>query len=151
MADSIRELIIQSLAAQAAAITTANGYDLNVKTVARVRRFFEDSELPAIGIFDGEEPAEVSFNFSQNKMIVNVNAHSDAAAENRSIHANKMLAALKKGILSADETHAGKAQRTGITASSINYPADDDVTTVSVNIELTITYEEVIGDPYSNP
>ena len=64
MADSIRESILQSLETQMKNMTTANGYDFNVATasVVRARRFFEESDLPAIGIFDGDETLAYDFN-----------------------------------------------------------------------------------------
>lgn len=149
MADSIRELVIQSLAAQMATITTANGYDVNVGLVERARRVFAEALLPAIGIFDAEEESTSKFDFDSNTMLVIVELHSDAKEENRSIHANKLMACIKKAGLSGDTRHAGNAQRTGITATAINIPQDDDETVVSVSVSFTIIYEEITGDPYT--
>ena len=151
MAASIRETILVSLAAQVATITTANGYDINVKTVERARRVFESGDLPAVGIFDSVEPSVSQYNMNTNEMQVAVDMHSDALTENRSIHTNKMLASLKKGILSGDTTHGGYASRTSITDSAINIPQDDDDTNVGVSVTFTIIYEEVTGDPYTSP
>jgi len=151
MAASVRETILLSLAAQLATITTANGYDINVKTVERARRVFEPGDLPAVGIFDGEEPSISQYNMNTNEMVVAVDLHSDALTENRSIHVNKMLASLKKAILSGDTEHGGYASRTTVTDAAMNIPQDDDDTNVGVSINLTIKYEEVCGDPYSSP
>jgi hypothetical protein len=151
MAASIRESIIVALAAKVATITTANGYDINVKTVDRARRVFVDTELPAAGIFDGLEIATGKYNFDAETMRVTVEMHSDAATENRSIHANKMIACLKKAVLSGDTTYSSIAERTMISETSINYPQDDDITTVAVSVTFSIMYEEVTGNPYSNP
>ena len=148
---SVRESILESLAAQVAAITTANNYEINVKTVARAQRVFVDADLPAVGIFDNIEPATSQYNMSSNEMDIAVDMHSNASTENRSTHANKMLAALKRGVLSADNTHNGLASRTSINESTINIPQDDDDTKVGVSVTFTIMYEEIIGNPYSSP
>ena len=151
MAASVRETIILSLAAQAATITTANGYDVNVKTVTRAQRTFEAGDLPAIGIFDGVEESTSQYNMNSNEMDVAMDMHSDALTENRSIHANKMLASMKKGILSGDTTHGGYASRTSIKDVTVNIPQDDDDTKVGVSVTFTIMYEEITGNPYSSP
>jgi len=151
MADSIREKIIQSLAAQLATITTANGYDINVITVARAQSVFADYELPAISIFDGNEQPEPNYNFDARTMDVQVDIHGDAGVENRSVYANKLLASLKKAGISGDNTHGGNAERTSITATVINFPPDDDVTEMSVSVTFSILFEEITGDPYSTP
>jgi hypothetical protein len=151
MANSIRELVIQSLAAQMATITTANGYDVNVGLVERARRIFTQDLLPAVGIFDDAEETTSQYNFDKSTMSVSVDLHSDAATENRSVHANKLLASVKKAGLSGDTTHSGNAERTSITATTINIPQDDDETVISVSVSFAIIYEEVTGDPYSTP
>ena len=151
MADSIREKIIQSLAAQLAAITTVNGYDINVITVARAQSVFAADELPAISIFDGNEEPEPNYNFEARTMDVQVDIHGDAGVENRSAYANKLLASLKKAGISGDNTHGGNAERTSITATVINFPPDDDVTEMSVSVTFSILFEEITGDPYSTP
>ena len=151
MADSIREQILQALAARLATITTANGYDVNIKTVERARRLFVISELPACGIFDTTELLTPHYNAYSNVVAISVELHSDAVAENRSMHANKLLASLKKGVMSGDDTFGGIAERTIITETTINYPQDDDESLVSVSVIYSVTYEEVAGDPYNNP
>jgi hypothetical protein len=151
MANSIRELVIQSLATQMATITTANGYDVNVGLVERARREFTQDLLPAIGIFDAEEETTSKYDFDKNIMQVSVELHSDAKTENRSVHANKLMASIKKAALSGDTTHAGNAQRTGVATTTINIPQDDDETVVSVLVIFAITYEEITGDPYTTP
>jgi hypothetical protein len=151
MADSIRESILQSLKAQLAAILTANGYELNVLTVARVQRVFIDTELPAIGIFDNDELSVNSFNFTRNKVEIVVEFHADAGVENRSVYANRMLADLKRAVLSADVTHGGLAESTIITAATVQIPSDDDQTTLAVLVTFTVDYEEITGDPYTTP
>jgi hypothetical protein len=151
MAASVRETIILSLAAQAATITTANGYDINVKTVARAQRTFEAGDLPAIGIFDGVESSDSQYNMTTHEMDVAIDMHSDALTENRSIHANKMIASIKKGILSGDTEHGGYASRTSIGDVTANIPQDDDDTKVGVSITFKIMYEEITGNPYISP
>lgn len=151
MADSIRELILQSLEIQMQAITTGNGYDIDVQNVERARRVFTVGELPAIAIFDNAEDSVSNFNFNQIKMEIAVELHGDAGAVNRSIYGNTLLASLKRAGLSGDVEHGGNASGTRITASSVNYPPDDDVTTVTVLVTFSIDYEEIIGDPFTKP
>lgn len=148
---SVRESIIRSLDAQLKEITTANNYEINVKTTARSQRTFEDEDLPAIGIFDGVESSVSQYNMTTNEMDVAVDMHSDALTENRSIHANKMLASIKKGVLSGDTEHGGYASRTSIDNVTVNIPQDDDDTHVGVSVTFKIMYEEITGNPYSSP
>lgn len=151
MTDSIRESIIQSITAQLAAILTANGFELNVQTVARAQRIFTENDLPAIGVFDLSEDALNAYDFTQHKLEVSVEFHSDAGAENRSVHGNRMLADLKRAVLNADVTHGGNAQGTIISAATVKFPPDDDITTLSVLVTFTVSYEENTGDPYTAP
>ena len=148
-ADSVRESCLQSFESQVSAITTANGYDINITTVERARMFFEMTSGVYASIIDGEETTERRMNKNYQNMLVSCQLHADAGSTNRSTQANKMLAAIKKGILSADTTQGGYAERTYLESSEIKYPDDDDSTIVHVNASFRIVYKEVVSDPYS--
>lgn len=150
-ADSIREQILQSLELQLENITTGNGYDFTVATVERARRKFFDTDLPAIGIFDGEETQASEYDYTKSDMLVRVEMHADAGATNRSVVMNKMMATLEKAILIQDTTHSGIAGGTVIGSIEQRLPDDDDSTLVTVVAVIRITYHKITGNPYSNP
>ena len=150
--DSIREQILQSLETQMGVMLTANGYDFNVLTVERARRqFFDESDLPAIGIFDGDETLTPDFNDTRADMQVRVELHADASTTNRSTVLNKMKANLEKCIMSQDTTHSSLAGGSRITGMEMRLPDDDDSTLLTVAAIVTIQYTTVTGNPYSQP
>ena len=153
MADSIREKILLSLVAQMKNMTTANGYDFNVSatSVERARRQFFDDELPAIGIFDGDETLTPDFNDTRADMQVRVELHADASTTNRSTVLNKMKANLEKCIMSQDTTHSSLSGGSRITGMEMRLPDDDDSTLLTVAAIVTIQYATVTGNPYSQP
>jgi hypothetical protein len=153
MADSIRETILQSLESQLANMTTDNGYDFTVSSasIQRARRFFDEDELPAIGIFDGEETLAYDFNDTRADMLVRVEFHADARYTNRSIMLNRMKANLEKCIMSQDTTHSAKAGGSRINSMEMRLPDDDDSTVVTAVAIVLINYTTVTGNPYSQP
>lgn len=151
MADSIREKILQSVQTQLTAITTANGYAVQVVTVERVRRGFSVDEVPAIGIWEAGETSENDYNDSRNTLSINTEFVADATTTNRSVYANTLLAELKQAILAADRQHGGDAISTSYTGATIRIPEDDNDTQITVVASFNIVYAEVAGDPFTIP
>lgn len=150
-AESIRELILQSLQSQIANMTTGNGYDFTLATIERARRKFVDTDLPAVGLFDGDETQVIDYDDVRADMLVRVEMHGDASTGNRSTFLNKMMANLEKVLLSQDGSHGGLANGTVINNIEQRLPDDDDSTLVTVVAVARITYHKMTGDPYSQP
>lgn len=148
---SIREQIVSAFATQLENLTTANGYAYTVATVARARREFIATELPAIGVFDGDEAQADDYGDIRADMQIRAEFHNDAGAINRSTVMNRMMANLEKGILSQDTTYGGIADGLRITGVEMRLPADDDSTLLTIAVVATITYHKTTGDPYSQP
>lgn len=151
MADTIREQIIQSLETQLKNIRTENGYDFTVPTgsIERARRQFFDDQLPAIGLFDGDEAQTSTYGSTRSDMQIRVEMHADAGGMNRSIFMNRMKASLEKAIMSQDTYHGGLAGGTKIAGFELRLPADDDDAQLTVVAIAQITFTTVTGDPWT--
>jgi hypothetical protein len=132
-------------------ITVVNGYEVDIKTVARAQRNFEARDLPAISVFDGIEETNNLHNVHVETMTVNDEIHGDAGTiANRSTYANTLMADIKKAGILSDE-HGGYAVGTYLNGGTINYPLDDDSTNVNVVVIFNIKYEEIVDNPYAKP
>lgn len=151
MADSIREIIVKSVAALMQNIKIVNGYDIDVNVIARAQRVFELNDLPAITIFDLPETTTSAYNINTQLMQVDVEMYGDAESiANRSPYANTLMASVKKAGLALPE-HNGYATDTHLAGGNIRYPVDDDNTQLSIVVSFMIKYDEIYDDPYSKP
>jgi len=148
VADSKRERAIQAIESRLLTIAISNGFNLDIKNVNRARRSYDDSELPAISIFDGIESSEYKYSKSTNILELNVEAHNLYGDINPSVMANMMIADIIQAITNGDTTLSGLVDSIQYSGSDINYPEDGDVT-VSALVSFNILYSFNKGDPYT--
>ena len=150
MSDSIREIIIQNFMARVAIITIANGYKTDCgANVERVRKNLDPSELPASVIWPGVEKAEQSYGELTCTMSIRVEGIAKFGSANPSVLSEKILADLKKCILSGwirSPDYIDKIIYTG--GGTDEYP-DDGMISVGAFALFDVTYTQKLDDPYS--
>lgn len=148
MPDSIREQAIQAIVTRLNNITAANSYNNDVgANVFRVVPTFDDSQLPAVAVWDIEETSQYHYHKNQAVLTLLVSMHAINGAVNASVKANQMLADIIKAVTDGDTTLAGLVSGIEYTGSQVAYPDDGQI---AVNVEATflVKYEFVKGDPY---
>jgi len=149
MSDSIREIIIQNFMARVAIITIANGYKTDCgANVERVRKNLDPSELPASVIWPGVEKVEQSYGELTCTMSIRVEGIAKFGSANPSVLSEKILADLKKCILSGwirSPDYIDKIIYTG--GGTDEYP-DDGMIAVGAFALFDLTYTQKLDDPY---
>jgi hypothetical protein len=153
MADTIRELILQDLATQAATIRTSGGYNTEVgANVFRGKMEFASpaSDLPAVSILPEPDQAEKRYGKQDCVMPINVHALQFYGSNDVSRLAEATLGDLISCLV------GGRAAYTSATVDEVvytgggaeEYPAGDEQV-LHVRCSLEISYKTVLGDPYS--
>jgi hypothetical protein len=102
MADSIRELIIQSIVSRLADIRTSKGYQTEAgKYVFRGIKRLDEAYLPACAVWAGEEIAETIYDSLSIEMPIRVELLSFFADENPSVIGERLLADVIECLLSS--------------------------------------------------
>lgn len=149
MSDSIRERILQTVAARVATIT-GQGFSVDLRReVYRARRSFTVDELPAAAVWDGDETATDGYGSTEQTMDVAIEIHC-ACDSDPSPLAQGLIADGRKAMETYDSALAALTSRIGYAGGGPTYPADGE-SIVSVRLRYKITYSTVRGDPYTQP
>ena len=151
MADPIRERILEQLAGTARGVTKVAGYEIDVRTVERVRRqSYHSHEYAAVNLLEGEErktssPGHLATCYLPVYMEISV-----WSAVNLASAANKAMAAVVKGVL-ADRTRGGLAVDTKEVGNRMFLDETDPTRPIGgFRVELSIEYRHVANDPYTS-
>ena len=149
MTTTIREQIISAFETAMAVITTVNGYTSNAGlNVIRCRKSLDPEELPCMVIWPGMESSEKRDYGSQYcSMRMGIEAHALFGDENPSVVSERMLGDLIQAVFSQTISYLIDEilYETGGTES---YP-DAGETAIGVKITLSVKYNYLIGNPYS--
>jgi len=150
MGDSIRERVVQAIAARLRTISPLNGDAYTVGTVARAVAQFEPPDLPAISVWDEDEESADGYGFALRKMTLRIESFADACDDNHSTVGNRLLAAVKRALLSYDPPLDQITEDIAYQGGTINYPEPGgDV--VATEQRLLVTYRETLGEPDQQP
>ncbi|HBJ74421.1 MAG TPA: hypothetical protein DDY86_02600 [Syntrophaceae bacterium] len=155
MADTIRELVIQSIIARAAVIlhvdSPPSGYETNCgSNVFRARSRIDPSELPCVVIWPQAEGAENAHGQSRHRMPVKIEAIMAATAATASVNGEKLLGDLITCFTSP------LWARTPDYIDSIVYQGggydapEEGSQSVGVSAMFLVSYWSNIGDPYAS-
>lgn len=149
MADSIREQIVLGLVAAIRGVTAAAGYEVEIRTVDRVRRTgYQGHEYPAVNVMEGPElkqagPASLTSCFLTVSLEISVWEQTNLASA-----ANKAMAAVMKAVL-ADRTLGGLAIDLDETGNKMFLDETDPTRPIGgFRVELSIEYRHAENDPY---
>lgn len=149
-ADSIREQVVQAITARLATMTEAGGYSMTPGVVARAVRQFEPGQLPAVSVWDQDEESAPGYGFEARAMTVLVECFTDASGEDYSTAGNRLLADVKRALLSYSTPLDDLARDVAYEGGTINYPEPGgDV--VATEQRLIFTYLETLGEPDQQP
>jgi len=136
---SIREQIISKFAARAAALSGL--------PVLRCQRSLVDTDARFVSVWDGDDQATgIEYRKQQMQMQIAVECIKKTTAH--SIEANAIMGEIIKLIMGSNRTFDGLALSNKLAVINPKYPDDgNDYTTITAL--FTITYETVLGDPYT--
>ena len=145
---SIRELILRNVVTVLEAISTANGYQVNVQEVFRVMVVNSNvTEYPAIVVVpESETKTETPLLCYQTKMIINLECYVDEL-ENVSEEVNILLADVEKALM-VDHTRGGNAIDTTLIGADFIYGEDTKPYGVAIAM-IEIVYRTRTTDPFS--
>ncbi len=149
MAKSVRERILEQRVETIKAVTTAGGYEVDVKAVDRHRRTpYQQHELPAVNLWEGREikqpgPAGLTTCFLPLVLEITVLGTAELAELS-----NQVMAAVMKAIL-ADPTCGGLAIDTE-EGNNEPFIGEESETRGGVRIGLKIEYRHRQDDPYQS-
>lgn len=150
MADSIREQIVQAITSRLQSITEAGGYSMTPGVVARAVRQFESCQLPAVSVWDQDEESTPGYGFEARRMTVQIECFADASGDNHSQAGNRLLADIKRALMSHSTPLDELAQDVAYEGGTINYPEQGgDI--VATEQRLIFTYLETLGEPDQQP
>lgn len=134
MALSIREQIMQALAARLSAQRGLEGYD--------------QRDLPLTVLYEAEESAEPAYGMTRITLPVTVARGLKRPATDWHAAATTALADLVVAIYGSDETLGGLAEGIDYTGGTIGTFADG-ADGIVVNAQIEIRFSHVRGNPYS--
>jgi len=150
MQESVRELIVQFLAARLEKIQTANGFSVDA-TVQRAQLDVDPAGLPAAVIWDADETADrEDFGGSRVTLPVRVELIGEPGTDNPSVYGNRLLRDLRMAVEVYGDELAKLAESVVYSRGEIVYP-EAGKTVVAVSVVFTIVYLTAKGDPTSRP
>lgn len=155
MADTIREQIIQAIAAKLALVRTASGYATDCGALVlreRSRLDPEAAEIPAFVIWPGPETVVQQYGKNLCAMTVNVDAHVSLAGSEASVLKERMLGDLIKSMTNpalTPDTTGGLANQVLYTGGGGGATAEAGDETIGITTAFSIKYQTKIGDPYN--
>jgi hypothetical protein len=151
MADPVREKNLQNLADVVSTVKQSGGYEIDVRTVERVRRRgYQMHDYTAVNILEGVEkkqdgPGHLVTCFLPVYMEISVWKAEDLASE-----ANKAMAAVMKAVM-ADPQRGGWATDTREVGSRMFLDEKDPARPIGgFRVELSIEYRHVRNNPYAS-
>lgn len=139
MADTIREKIISAFAAKASV--------LSALPVLRCQRSTGESNDRFVSVWDGDDQAQdVKYNTQRMQFQIAVECIFKTA--NHSIEANALMGEIQSLYLGSDQNFGNLALKNELATASPRYPEDGSNYT-TVTVIFNITYETVLGDPFT--
>lgn len=144
MADSIREQIIAAFETRAATLSS--------EPVTRARRSAIVGDDRFVSIWDGEDVAvEKKYNVQKLEFPIAIEAIWLPSDTNPSVSANAVMAEIVATMLKdVDRTFGGLALKTELSTATPSYPVEGGEL-VTVTVIFNITYQTIVGDPYTKP
>lgn len=136
---TIREQIISKFTARAAALS-----DL---PVLRAQRSIGESDERFVSVWDGEDQA-IELQYNLQKMQFPLAIECIVKTTDHSSEANNIIGEIIALMIGTNRTFDGLALKTELAVASPSYPQDGGNYTM-VTVIFNITYETVLGDPYT--
>lgn len=139
MADTIREQIIAKFTTRAAPLSGLE--------VTRCRRSVGEMNDRFVSIWDGDDQAQ-GVQYDVQRMQFPIALECIWKTVEHSIEANAVIGEIVALMIGTNRTFDGKALKTEYVSASPRYP-DDGSDYTSLTVLFNITYETVLGDPYT--
>lgn len=150
MADPIRERILAALTAAIAGVSRANGFEIDVRVVERVRRKgYQAHDYPAVNVLEGPErkqdgPGHLVTCLLPVYLEVSVWDTNELVSS-----ANKAMGAVVKGVL-ADTTLGGLCTDIREVGNRMYLDERDPARPIGgFRVELSVEYRHVRDNPYA--
>ena len=149
MANTIREQIISAYATRLATITTVNGYNYNIGS--NIYRAIKDvDKTPAAVIWPfADTNINQEYGSFTCTMPIKIEAINEFGTTNHSVVQEKLYADLLKCIFDTSVTISNKVENVVFTSGGNSDAANAEDTATGAYIEIEITYNIKIGDPYT--
>jgi hypothetical protein len=139
MADTVREKIIAAFTNRAASLSSL--------PIDRAQRSIADTNDRFISIWDGEDQSR-SVQYDKQRMMFPLAIECIVKTKEHSIEANSLMGEIISLFMATNRTFDGLALKTELAVASPGYPQDGSKYT-TVTVIFNITYETVLGDPYT--
>lgn len=137
MTDTVREQIIAAWTTRAAALSTL--------PVLRAQRSIGETDARFVSIWDGEDQSQ-GVQYGKQKMQFPIAIECIKKTANHSSEANAIIGEIIA--LMMHRTFTGKWLKNELAVASPGYPQDGSTYT-AITVIFNITYETVLGDPYT--
>lgn len=149
MPDSIRQRLFDAIAARAAAITVANGYqtDIGLRCTRWNTTAITERELDGVDLRDPEETSEPQVNRHQDRtLVVDFEIHAKKGAST-AVFLRKAIADIEK-MIGVDRTFTNLAKRSVPRGNEMIIDKTDK-TVGGVQVKFAIEYRTLTLDPYN--
>lgn len=148
MSDSIRETILAALKTQLQTITVANGYNLTINRVDRIRSNpINHPQYPSINVWEQRRDAEIDpKGYQKNTLDLVLEVWSEAGGEDLSQKINQHIADVEKCVLDDPTLGLDSVIDTYYTGDEVLLTNGDEIQ-IGAYCFIKIMYRTNYGDP----